>query len=156
MLHWRIILGVLLVGLLASLAVLDFGAARPGLIMSPLAIVGAFLAAGELVRMFEQDPALPAPSRYLVVPGSVITVVASCTPMMLTSGSLAEEIGRVGWVAVGLAASCSIVFSFEMLRYREPGSAAARLARGRRGRRPGGLGASCTRCSSRPPAWRAT
>lgn len=128
MLHWRLILGVLLVAILAALAWLDFDATRPGLIMSPLALVGAFLAAGELVRMFEQDPQLPAPSRYLVVPGAVLTVLASCVPMLLRTNSLAAEIGRVGWVAIGLAASSLAVFSFEMLRYREPGSATARLA----------------------------
>lgn len=127
MLHWRLILGLLLVAVLGLLAWLDYGSARPGLIMSPLALVGAFLAAGELVRMFEQDPQLPAPSRYLVVPGAVLTVTASCVPMLLRNNPLAEEIGRVGWVAIGLAASSLAVFSFEMLRYREPGSATARL-----------------------------
>lgn len=129
MLHWRITLGVLLVAALGLLAWLDFGSARPGLIMSPLAIAGAFLAAGELVRMFEQDPGLPAPSRYLVVPGAVGTVVACCVPMLLQQqDTLSAEIGRVGWVAIGLAGSGLAVFSFEMLRYREPGSATARLA----------------------------
>lgn len=128
MLHWRIILGVLFVAAVVTLAWWDFGSSRPGLIMSPLAIGGALLAAGELVRMFEQDPNLPSPSRYVVVPGAVAVVLASCVPMVAPAGWLTAEVGRVGWLAIGLAASCFTAFSVEMLRYREPGSATARLA----------------------------
>lgn len=130
MLYWRLILGVLLVALLAGLAWADFGAARPGLMMSPLAIAGAFLAAGELVHLFEQNQQTPSPSRYLVVPGAVVVVLASLAPSLWPFGEMpgAALTGRVGWVAIGLAASCSIVFCAEMLRYREPGSATTRLA----------------------------
>ncbi|TWT47315.1 phosphatidate cytidylyltransferase [Botrimarina hoheduenensis] len=128
MLHWRIILGVLFVTAVLTLAWFDFHGGRPGLVMSPLALGGACLAAGELVRMFEHDPNLPSPSRYVVVPGAIATVAMSCVPMLAPAGSLAAEIGRVGWVAIGLAGSCLAAFSIEMLRYRSPGSATARLA----------------------------
>lgn len=102
--------------------------------MSPLAIGGAFLAAGELVRLFERTPQTPAPSRYVVIPGAVLTVLAACAPMTwpigaeASDGSAASAIGRVGWVAVGLAAAGFGVFCAEMLRYRQPGSATMRLA----------------------------
>ncbi|QDT70757.1 Phosphatidate cytidylyltransferase [Planctomycetes bacterium MalM25] len=125
---------MLLVAILGSLAWADYGSSYPGLIMSPLAIAGAFLAAGELVRMFEHDPNLASPSRYLVIPGAVLTVLASCAPMAWPPGveasaeSAAAAIGRVGWVAVGLAASCLLVFCSEMLRFRQAGSATSRLA----------------------------
>ncbi|MGL4511558.1 MAG: phosphatidate cytidylyltransferase [Lacipirellulaceae bacterium] len=132
MLFWRITLGFLFVAVLVGLAWLDFGAARPGVIMAPLAIAGTVLAAGELVRMFEHDPLIPAPSRYVVVPGALVTVLASCVPMLWridqAPGPVAATIGNVGWVALGLAAACSVSFSIEMLRYRAPGSATARLA----------------------------
>ena len=132
MLFWRLSLGAVLVALLLGLAWLDYGSPRPGLIMSPLAIVGAFLAAGELVRMFEQDTDSPAPSRYVVVPGAVATVLVSCVPMLWPGGQpvgpISESIGRVGWVAIGLAGACSVAFTIEMLRYRTPGSATVRLA----------------------------
>jgi phosphatidate cytidylyltransferase len=132
LLIWRIILGLTFVAILVGLAWLDFGSDRPGVIMAPLAIVGSVLAAAELVRLFEQDPHTPAPSRYVVVPGALVTVLASCVPMLWrvdqTPGPVASTIGNVGWVAVGLAAACSVSFSIEMLRYREPGSATARLA----------------------------
>lgn len=124
--------------MLAALAWLDYDSARvfpvaaPGLIMSPLAFLGTALAAGELVRLFEQDPHTPAPSRYVVVTGALVTVVASAAPMLISlgggSGPVAATIGSVGWVAIGLAIACSVSFSVEMLRYREPGSATARLA----------------------------
>ncbi|MEQ8849382.1 phosphatidate cytidylyltransferase [Botrimarina sp.] len=134
MLHWRLILGVLFVTVIAVLAYFDFGSKHPGLVMAPLAIGATWLAAGELVRLFEQDSQIPAPSRYLVVPGAVATVIASCAPM---AWSVAERapmaitsgvVGRVGWVAIGLAASSLVALCAEMLRYRTPGSATTRLA----------------------------
>lgn len=112
--------------LVAALAWADFGSGRPGLVMAPLALVGTWLAAGELVRLFEHNEQTPAPSRYLVVPGAVLTALFSCAPMLWRPGSAA--VSGVGWVAVGLAASCLFVFSAEMLRYRTEGSATARLA----------------------------
>ncbi|MEN0111798.1 MAG: phosphatidate cytidylyltransferase [Planctomycetota bacterium] len=126
MLSSRLLLGGPMVALVAALAWLDFGSSHPGLVMSPLALVGALLAAGELVRMFEQDPQTPAPSRYVVIPGAVATVAATCVPMLFQGPS--PQVGRVGWVAIGLAGSCFVAFCVEMLRYREPGSATARLA----------------------------
>lgn len=130
MLHWRLILGALLALTVALLAWADFGSSRPGLAMAPLALAGAFLSAGELVRLFEQNHQTPAPSRYLVVPGAVATVVASLTPSLWPWDQLPGEslTGHVGWLAIGLAASGFVVFCAEMLRYREPGSATNRLA----------------------------
>lgn len=97
--------------------------------MSPLAIVGAYLSAGELVRLFEHNSLTPSPSRYLVVPGAVVTVLASLAPSFgIGFGETGLAIGRVGWVALGLAMSSFVVFCAEMLRFREPGSATVRLA----------------------------
>lgn len=131
MLYWRLILGSLLILAVAGLAWLDFGSSRPGLVMAPLAVVGSLLSAGELVRLFEGLPHTPAPSRYLVVPGAVAVVLASCAPMVRPIGgetSIDAAVGRVGWVALGLAASCLVVMSAEMRRYKLPGSATIRLA----------------------------
>lgn len=134
MLHWRLILGLVLIVGVAALVWGDYGSEYPGLVMSPLAVAASWLAAGELVRLFEQDASTPAPSRYLVVPGAVATVLASCAPM---AWSIAERapiaitsgvVGRLGWVAIGLAASSLVVLCAEMLRYRTPGSATTRLA----------------------------
>jgi len=115
--------------MVTGLAWADFGSTRPGLLMSPLAIGGALLAAGELVRLFEENHRTPAPSRYLVVPGAVATVLASCAPMVWPVGSPQPvAVSGVGWVAIGLTASSLLVCCAEMLRYREPGSATTRLA----------------------------
>lgn len=129
MLHWRIILGLLFIAIVAALAWADFGSTRPGLMMSPMAFVGSFLAAGELVRLFENNEDTPSPSRYLVVPGAVMTVLISCTPMLWPIGAVQPTaVTGVGWVAVGLAASCSLVFCAEMYRFRGAGAATMRLA----------------------------
>lgn len=134
MLHWRLILGVLLVAMVFGLAWADFHSARPGLVMAPLAIIGALLSAGELVRLFEGNPDTPSPSRYLVVPGAVGTVLASCLPILWQIEDPASKpvalgvIGRIGWLTIGFAGSCLLVFSIEMLRYRQTGSATVRLA----------------------------
>lgn len=108
------------------------GTLSPGVVMMPLAFVGTFLCAGELVRLFEHDPHLPAPSRYVVVPGALATVVASAVPMLWHQlpgeGSIPAVVGRVGWVAIGLAIGSLGAFVIEMLRYKTPGSATMRLS----------------------------
>lgn len=129
MLHWRIILGILFIAIVAVLAWADFDSTRPGLIMAPLALVGSFLAAGELVRLFESTDGAASPSRYLVVPGAVLTVLISCVPMLWPIGTVQPTaVTGVGWVAVGMAASCSLVFCAEMYRFRGAGAATVRLA----------------------------
>ncbi len=108
------------------------GHTTPGLIMLPLALVGAFLAAGELVRLFEHDQNTAAPSRYVVVTGTMIASCFSAVPMLWSGlpgeGSIPAVVGRVGWIAIGLAISSSLAFIFEMLRFRGSGSATHRLA----------------------------
>ena len=100
--------------------------------MAPLAVIGSIGCAGELVRLFEQDPNTPAPSRYVVVTGSLVTVLISCVPMLWgddrSPGPVASTIGSIGWVAVGLAVASSASFTVELLRFRTPGSATVRLA----------------------------
>ena len=128
MLHWRLILGFLLAALLVGLAWIDFSFGRPGIVLAPLAWIGCVLSAGELVRIFEQDPGTPAPSRYVVVTGSLITVLASCVPMLWANQVDGTIIGRVGCLSIGLAGASLAAFTIEMLRYREPGSATSRLA----------------------------
>lgn len=140
MLHWRILIGTTLVTLVTTLAYLDYSYSRPGLIMAPLALVGAVLAAGELVRLFESNATLPkespdlprhqalAPSRWVVWTGALVTVLFSFVPAWWVAYPADNAIGRCGWIALGLAVSFLAAVVVEMVRYKEPGIATVRLA----------------------------
>ncbi|MCA9239508.1 MAG: phosphatidate cytidylyltransferase [Planctomycetales bacterium] len=138
MLSWRLILGVLLVSVVVGLAWLDYYSPTPGLWLSPLAFLGAFLGAGELVRLFESNAKLydPAdadgkprhitPSRYVVATGAMLTVVVSFMPLFWHSPG--ASVARAGWTAIGFALSLLMAIVVEMIRYQQPGVATIRLS----------------------------
>lgn len=138
MLIWRLVLGFSLTAVVIGLASLDFYSGVPGLWLSPLALVGAFLGAGELVRLFENnaklyestdaegEPRHITPSRYVVASGALVTVVVSFMPLFYqTSGG---SVARAGWTAIGFSLSLLAAFVVEMLRYQQPGVATIRLS----------------------------
>lgn len=140
MLLWRLILGFSLAGVLFGLAWLDFHSSRPGIWLAPFAFVGAFLSAGELVRLFESNAELygdmgpggqkrrNTPSRYVVATGAMITVVISFVPVVWSAPEYAAAVGRAGWTAIGMAISLLLAIVVEMVRYQHPGVATVRLA----------------------------
>ncbi|TWT88364.1 Phosphatidate cytidylyltransferase [Pseudobythopirellula maris] len=127
--------------MLYALAWLDLRADRPGVVLLPLALVGSALAAGELVRVFENSaqPGLPAghkgraadaaPRRRVVLAATVLVVLVSATPMLWLEYPKETVVGRAGWVGLGLAIAGMVVFVEEMVRYAGPGAASTRLAR---------------------------
>lgn len=123
---------------LGGLAWLDYHSPRPGLWLSPLAFLGAFLGAGELVRLFESnaklyesdsatgEPRHITPTRYVVATGALLTVVISFAPLFYPTRG--EAVASAGWTAIGLALSVLMAIVVEMLRYQQPGVATIRLS----------------------------
>lgn len=128
---------MLLVSVLTGLAWLDYDSPRPGLWLSPLAFLGAFLGAGELVRLFESnaklyesdstgEPRHITPTRYVVATGALLTVVVSFAPLFYPTRG--DAVASAGWTAIGLAISVLMAIVVEMARYQQPGVATIRLS----------------------------
>ncbi len=78
MLRWRLILSVVFIAGLGALCWLDWRAARPGIVLLPLAIVAAMLAAGELLAMFRKRG--HEPLAWVVYGGVLVTLLAAALP----------------------------------------------------------------------------
>lgn len=115
--------------------------------MLPLALVGAWMCAGEILGLYEkavanrmgasvaaakQDRTASIPSRPLVYAATMLTVIASTAPMTLyyPDGGVS---GRTGWIAWGLIGGLIMALLYEMWTYdgpdQPPGTIATRLAR---------------------------
>lgn len=126
MLRWRLILGVLLIAGLAGLCWLDATANLPGLYLGSLAMVAALLAAGEMLRMFRAAGLDPA--AWTVYVGTLLPVAASCVAVTGYYVPHVFIVGRLGWLAMGLAAGLGIAIVGEMRRYETPGKSIVRLS----------------------------
>jgi phosphatidate cytidylyltransferase len=115
MLRWRITLGAALIAALVGLIWLDWHAGRPGIVLLPLAIVAAMLAAGELLAMFRLCG--HEPLAWVVYAGTLLTVAASAVPGLWPADMASTSIQGVGWITVGLAMSLLIALVGELYRY---------------------------------------
>lgn len=147
MLHWRLILTAIVLTLVLGLAWIDFQARLPGLVMLPLALVGAWMCAGEIVGLYEKaaanalgiplitarrDKQQSIPSRPLVYAATMTTVVASAGPILVPQ--LRESSSTLlGWLAVGMVGGLLLALLYEMWIYQgpgqPPGTIATRVAR---------------------------
>jgi phosphatidate cytidylyltransferase len=114
MLRWRLTLGAVLIAALVGLCWLDWHATRPGIVLLPLAIVAALLAAGELLVMFRRRG--HEPLAWAVYLGTLVTVLAAAVPGLWPSAA-ELPIQGVGWIAVGLVASLLLALVGELHRY---------------------------------------
>lgn len=129
MLRWRLILGPLIIALLAALCWADAQSARPGIWLVPLAVVLCLLATQEMLGMFRAGGRTPlAWSVYL---GTLLPLLAACAPIawLQESSDWPTDcpVGRLGWLACGLAAGLLVALAGEMRRYTEPGQSIANL-----------------------------
>ena len=147
MLHWRLIQAAIAITVVLGLAWLDHFGPRPGMIMLPLALLGAWMCAGELQGLCEkaaarrkeisiaeakQDRTSSIPWRPLVYVSTMFTVLAATAPMTLfyPDGGVS---GRTGWIAWGLIGGLILALMYEMATYdgpdQPPGTIATRLSR---------------------------
>jgi phosphatidate cytidylyltransferase len=130
MLRWRFILGALFIAALVGICWLDYHAPRPGTFLLPLAVLATLAAAGELLAMFRKRGHAPPP--WVIFGAPLVTVVLAGAPVyMPPAWSGSETIGRLGWLAIGLAAGFGIAAVGELKRY------------GAHGRTTTDFGASC-------------
>lgn len=126
MLRWRLVLGALFIVLLVGLCWLDYHAARPGVFLLPLAAALSLAGAGELLAMFRKRGHTPLP--WVVYGGALITVLlAGASVYMPADWSSSVTVGRLGWLAVGLATSFAIAVVAELIRYPAQGRATSDL-----------------------------
>jgi phosphatidate cytidylyltransferase len=120
MLHWRLLLGVLIIAALVGLCWLDDLIPVPGAVLMPLALVLAVMATGEVLRLLAA--AGMRPSAGPVYAGNVLMVAA-------------------GWISIGEAAPSTLtllalgtavllIFTAEMRRYEKPGDSTKAVAAG--------------------------
>ena len=128
MLRPRLILGFLLVAALAALCWLDAQAGRPGVYLAPLAVVLAALAAQEMLGLFHAGGHRPAAWSVLI--GTLLPVLASGAPIVWKTYPANCPVGRLGWLACGLAAGLLVCLVGEMRRFHGPGGSTANLALG--------------------------
>jgi phosphatidate cytidylyltransferase len=127
MLRWRFILGAVFIAALVGLCWLDYHAAQPGVILLPLAILLAVAGAGELLAMFRKRGHSPLP--WVVYCGTFVTVLLAGAPVYMPAAwANSFIVGRLGWLAIGLAAGFAIAVIAELRRYPAQGRATTDLA----------------------------
>jgi phosphatidate cytidylyltransferase len=125
MLRWRLTLGTLFTALLAGFCWLDAQAPYPGTYLGAVALLLAWLSAGELLRLFRSRGLDPA--GWAVYVGTVLPVLFSGAPMYLAAADH-RSVGGIPFLALGLAVGLSVSFIGEMLRYQAPGHSIANVA----------------------------
>ena len=125
MLRWRIILGPLLIAFFAALCRADAQAARPGTWLVPFAVVLCLLATQEMLGLFRVTG--KSPCAWTVYVGTLLPLLAACVPIAWLEYPVDCPVGRLGWLAGGLAAGLLVALVGEMWRYREPGETIANL-----------------------------
>ena len=135
MLRWRLLLGTLFIAALVAWCWFDFHARQPGVYLLPLAVVGALLAAGELLGLFRvsashdgrvDSQSLPLDSS--VYAGILLIVLISAVPMAAPT-FVSTATGWLGWTTLGVFLGLLLSLAVEMWRYTTPGHSTFRLVR---------------------------
>lgn len=126
MLRWRIGIGIPLIAILVALCWLDNGAAKPGIYFAPLAILLYILATQEMIGLFRAGGHTPL--SWAIYTGTALPVIASCAPIAMQPYPADCPVGKLGWLACGLAAGLVVAVVGEMSRYETPGTTITNLS----------------------------
>ena len=126
MLHWRLLLGTILIAVLAGACWVDDQAATPGVWLFPLAIVFATLAAGEMVTLLRACHLRPSP--WVIYLGVLLVTAAPGVPMFWPNYPADCPVSRLGWPILGLALGLLLAVINQIWRYEAPGSVILNLA----------------------------
>ena len=122
MLHWRLILGTVLVVALAGLCWLDH-VSVPGTWLFPLAVVITVLASGEMLGLVAAGGARPIGGVVHAI--NLLMVLGAWLPSLWTGGTLLTSIP---WTMLALAVGVLLIFLGEMRRYEKPGQVTRDMA----------------------------
>jgi phosphatidate cytidylyltransferase len=125
-LRWRLILGVVLIAAGTGLCWLDAQGPRPGIYLGALAVVLAWLCAGELLAMFRARGFDPTAKSFYAA--AILPVAFSCVPIVLFKITFNYTMGAHGWLSMGMAAGLATVLFSEMRRFDAPGQAIINVA----------------------------
>ncbi len=104
-----------MVTLLVALCWLDAQANRPGIYLAPLVVVLCMLATGEMLRMIRAGGGDPL--AWVMYVATLLPVLASCAPIAWSEYPEDCPVGRLGWLACGLAAGIVVALVGEICRY---------------------------------------
>lgn len=121
MLHWRLIIGTLLVAMLVGLCCLDYGSSTSaGVWLIPLALVVTLLATREYLWLLETKQLRPAAP--ILYTGNLLAVASMVLPRPSMEGQTLD------WLPLILACGAIVAFLAEMRRYEAPGRATIQVA----------------------------
>jgi phosphatidate cytidylyltransferase len=124
MLRWRLLLGVLFIGLLVGLFWLDLRLPMPGTCLFPLAMLLALAAAGELIGLFAA--AGMHVRSGVVYAGTLLVVLSNAVPLFVPT-LLAGRLERLEWPCLAIVAALGMVFVAEVFDFRQPGGISVRM-----------------------------
>jgi phosphatidate cytidylyltransferase len=128
LLRWRLIFGTLFIAALVALCWLDYRATWPGVYLWPLAIAVSLAGAGELLAMFGRRGDGAKPRAAIVYGGVLLVVLVAGLPSFLPAGWSGGALGKLGWLAIGLAGAIILALAGELRRFESPGTATTILA----------------------------
>jgi phosphatidate cytidylyltransferase len=129
-LAWRLALGTLFVAVLVGLCAWDSQLEAPGLVLFPVAVGLAVLAAEELIGLFAARGLSPA--SWSVYLGTLLVVVSNAAvvywPLLGRPYPADCPLGKLGWPLAALGIGLILAFVAEMRRYERPGATSDNLA----------------------------
>lgn len=130
MLGWRLFSAAALIVPLLAVIWLDdqFNAGRPGIWLCPIAVIVGVMGCQEVNWLLSRKGLAVSRTPNLLATFSVLFV--SLAPLLWIEYPVDCVIGKPGWSLLGMALAVAIIFTAELIRYREPGESLTRLATG--------------------------
>lgn len=130
MLRWRLVVTATLIVPLLALIWLDdqVNGGRPGIWISPVIVLVGLMACHEVNQLFRAGGIAVSPIPNLLSSFSVLAL--TLTPLLWIEYPTDCPIGKLGWTLLGMSVAVAIVFSCELVRYRQPGESLSRLSTG--------------------------
>ena len=129
MLHWRLLLGTLLIAALVGLCWLDRYAAVPGIWLFPVAMLLTVTASGEVLQLARAGGMRPVP--WAVYCGNLLLIAGAWIPRACSCGAEGTlSVGGEVWLPAALGVAAILVLGGEIRRFEKPGGATANVAAG--------------------------
>ncbi len=130
MLRWRLVVAAILIIPLLTLIWIDdqANAGRPGIWLGPVALIIGVMACHEVNAIFRYGKFSVSATPNLLASFSVLAF--SLVPLLWSQYPIDCPLGKPGWTLIGMAVAIALIFSCELVRFRQPGESLSRLATG--------------------------